>query len=47
MDLSIIIVNYYVYEDVRVCNESINKFLEKLTFEIIIIDNESTDKSYI
>jgi GT2 family glycosyltransferase len=45
MDLSIIIVNYNVYEDVKACIESVHQYLKKLDFEIIVVDNNSVDKS--
>src|SRR5438034_7855503 len=45
MDLSIIIVNYNVFEDVRKCIESINKYIKNISFEIIDVDNNSADKS--
>src|SRR4030095_11936919 len=45
MDLSIIIVNYNVFEDVKKCIECIYKTLKNLSFEIIVVDNGSSDKS--
>ena len=45
MDLSIIIVNYNVPNEVNECLKSINKVLKGINFEVIIIDNNSTDKS--
>src|ERR1041384_2497741 len=44
MLLSIIIVNYNVYEDIKICIDSIRKFL-KISYEIIVVDNNSADKS--
>src|SRR4030095_9516933 len=45
MDLSIIIVNYNVYDDVKNCIESIYKHIKNIIFEIIVVDNNSSDKS--
>ncbi len=45
MDLSIIIVNFNVYEDVLKCIQSIYKYFEGAEFEIIVVDNNSTDRS--
>jgi len=45
MDLSIIIVNYNVFEDVKKCIECIYRHLKNLSFEIIVVDNNSSDKS--
>jgi hypothetical protein len=44
-DLSIIIVNYNTRELLRACIESIKKFTEKFPYEIIVVDNASSDKS--
>jgi GT2 family glycosyltransferase len=47
MDLSIIIVNYNVYEDVNKCIVSIYKYLKDIDFEIIVVDNNSPDRSIL
>ncbi len=47
MDLSIIIVNYNVYDDVIECINSIYKHIKNISFEIIVIDNNSTDKKIL
>jgi GT2 family glycosyltransferase len=44
MDLSIIIVNFNVYNDVLKCIHSINNTVKNISFEIIIIDNNSTNR---
>jgi GT2 family glycosyltransferase len=44
MDVSIIIVNYKVREKLIKCMESIKKSAPKISYEIIIVDNESDDK---
>ncbi len=46
MKLSIIIVNYNVAELLRKCILSINKFAQKIDFEIVVIDNNSPDSSW-
>ena len=43
--ISIIIVNYSVENYLKKCIESILKYLEKTDYEIIVIDNNSTDRS--
>ena len=46
MNISIIIVNYNVSDDLIKCIDSIYKYSKsKVTFEIIIIDNNSNDDS--
>lgn len=45
MDLSIIIVNYNVYSDIITCIQSIYKYLINIDFEIIVVDNNSIDRS--
>lgn len=45
MDLSIIIINYKSAHHVVNCIESIYKETKKYTFEIIVVDNNSEDKS--
>lgn len=44
MDLSIIIVNYNVYNDVIECITSINNNVSKLSYEIIVVDNNSSNR---
>ena len=44
MDLSIIIVNYNVYNDVIDCIASICNNVSKLSYEIIVVDNNSTNR---
>lgn len=46
MKLSIIIVNYDVTQLLRNCLLSIQKFLEHVEYEVIVIDNASTDSSW-
>ena len=43
--ISILIVNYNVQELLLACLTSIYKFTDGSTFEIIVIDNNSTDES--
>lgn len=45
MDLSIIIVNYNVFNDVLVCIRSIFENFNDIKYEIIVVDNNSPDKS--
>lgn len=45
MDLSIIIVNYNTLELTRNCIESVIRFTEGISYEIILVDNASTDGS--
>jgi GT2 family glycosyltransferase len=45
MELSIVIVNYNVYEDIKLCIESIYKFTKNISFEIIVVDNNSPDRA--
>ena len=47
MDLSIIIVNYNVYSDVKICIESIYKYINNIDFEIIVVDNNSPDRAIV
>ncbi len=44
MDLSIILVNYNVFDDIKACIQSIYDHLEGLNFEIIVVDNCSKDR---
>lgn len=46
MKLSIIIVNYNVTQLLKNCLLSIQKYLEEIEYEIIVIDNASTDSSW-
>ncbi|ALR29363.1 glycosyl transferase family 2 [Chryseobacterium sp. IHB B 17019] len=46
MKLSIIIVNYNVTQLLRNCLLSIQKYMEDLNYEVIVIDNASTDSSW-
>ena len=43
--LSIIIVNYNSGEDLIVCINSIRKYLINISYEILLVDNNSTDNS--
>ena len=43
--LSIIIVNYNSGEELIVCIKSIRRYLSNVSYEIIVIDNNSTDNS--
>jgi GT2 family glycosyltransferase len=45
MDLSIIIVSYNTKEFLKACIESIYKTTKNIKFEIIVVDNASTDDS--
>lgn len=45
VDISIIILSYNTKDLLRRCIESIQKFQKKLTYEIIIVDNASSDES--
>ena len=46
MKLSIIIVNYNVTVLLRKCLKSIQKYIQETAYEVIIIDNFSTDQSW-
>lgn len=46
MKLSIIIVNYNVTELLRNCLTSIEKFVQDINFEVVVIDNNSPDSSW-
>lgn len=46
MKLSIIIVNYNVTELLRKCLFSIEKFVQNINYEVIVIDNQSPDISW-
>jgi N-acetylglucosaminyl-diphospho-decaprenol L-rhamnosyltransferase len=43
VDLSIIIVNYHHSQMLKDCLESLNRTIQKIQFEVILIDNSSTD----
>lgn len=45
MDISIIIVNYNVYKDLLICIENLKAALKGFKHEIIVIDNNSTDRN--
>lgn len=42
--ISIIIVNYNVYNDVLTCIESIKEFTKNISYEIIVVDNNSFER---
>ncbi|MBW8524102.1 glycosyltransferase family 2 protein [Chryseobacterium chendengshani] len=44
--LSIVIVNYNVTQLLRKCLQSIHRYAEEIDYEIIVIDNKSTDSSW-
>ncbi len=46
MKLSIIIVNYNVTQLLRNCLLSIKKYCLEISYEVIVIDNDSTDSSW-
>lgn len=46
MKLSIIIVNYNVTQLLRNCLSSINKYIDGIDYEVIVIDNASPDNSW-
>lgn len=46
MKLSVIIVNYNVTQLLRNCLLSVQKYLEDVDYEVIVIDNASTDSSW-
>lgn len=46
MNLSFIIVNYNVTDLLRNCLRSIQKYVVDIDYEIIVIDNDSTDASW-
>ena len=46
IDLSIIIVNYRSWEVLAKCIKSFNKYTPNLTYEIIVVDNNSQDNQF-
>lgn len=44
IDISIIIVSYNNFDILKQCLNSIYKFTSKISFEIIIVDNNSSEK---
>lgn len=46
MKLSVIIVNYNVTQLLRSCLQSLQKYILEIEYEIIVIDNASTDASW-
>lgn len=44
---SIVILSYNTYEYTRLCIESIRKYTKKGTYELIVVDNASTDQSIV
>ena len=47
MDFSIIIINYNLSNEVKNCINSIIQFIDNSNFEIILVDNNSHDKSVL
>lgn len=45
MDLSVVIVSYDVKELLKNCLESVLKYTQNIKYEIIVVDNNSTDDS--
>ncbi len=45
MDLSVIVVNWNTKKLLDICLDSIYKFTKSVTFEVIVVDNNSTDGS--
>ncbi|MGN7866864.1 glycosyltransferase family 2 protein [Chryseobacterium sp.] len=46
MKLSVIIVNYNVTQLLRNCLLSLQKYIKEVEYEIVVIDNASTDRSW-
>lgn len=46
MELSVIIVNYNVAQLLRSCLLSLQKYIQEINYEVIVIDNASTDNSW-
>lgn len=47
MDVSIIIVNYNTYALTKACIQSVIKYTEEIKYEIILVDNASTETEII
>ncbi len=45
IDISIIIVNYNLTESVRELLNSIKKYVNSINYEVIVVDNNSPDRS--
>ncbi len=45
MDLSVIIVNYNTTEHLKNCLNSIYRYTKRINFEVIVVDNNSSDKA--
>ena len=45
LDLSILVVSYNTFAHTRACLESIFRTTKKIHFEVIVVDNGSTDGS--
>jgi GT2 family glycosyltransferase len=43
-DVSIIIVNYNTHQHLKKCLDSIKKYTARISYEIIVVDNNSTDR---
>ncbi|UTX50955.1 glycosyltransferase family 2 protein [Chryseobacterium sp. MA9] len=46
MELSVIIVNYNVGQLLKSCLLSLQKYIQEIDYEVIVIDNASTDNSW-
>ncbi len=46
MKLSVIIVNYNVTQLLRSCLLSLQKYIQEIDYEVVVIDNASTDNSW-
>ena len=42
-NLSIIIVTFNSYPDIKICLDSIEKYMINMDYEIVLIDNNSSD----
>jgi len=47
VDVSVIIVNYNTYQVTKECIASIFQYTSNINFEVILVDNNSKDESYI